>query len=525
MDLTQEPPARAWLEVGLLALALYAAHAIWFGTWMIDDAGISLAYARSLAGGHGFAPQPGSPSVEGFSNPLWTLAFALLFRLGLVQLPWAPKLLSLLLVGATYLLLLAPWRRSSRMLWVAALAPLLLSLNTSFVAWTTSGLENALNALLIVVLATLSLRALEPGGPDARDVASGIVAGLAALTRPDSILYAAAYPVVVTAGAPLRSLPRRLGRYLAGLLPVLGAWLAVRLVAFGDWLPNTYRAKGGPTPESLLDVAKLADLGESVLGPLAAPFLLALLVAARAGRGRAWDRHLVLGGYLLIALAIYLLLPEDWMGEYRFATPAFVFLYWLGAELLAESKPAAAAVVSAAIVLETLAVYVPRSRAFAANPPVPFEQVRAFAGVGYNRVASALGVREASLLTPDVGGGLIASDLRIHDLAGLCDPVIARTLGSDHAAFLDYVFGVLRPTFIHVHGSWLAQARLDEDPRLARDYLALREGTDYVRRDAAAGPSLERARAAFRAAGMGRMQEWKGGGRVSDERRWAQARP
>ena len=41
--------------------------------WLIDDAGISFAYARNLANGAGFVSQPGRVPVEGFSNPLWTL--------------------------------------------------------------------------------------------------------------------------------------------------------------------------------------------------------------------------------------------------------------------------------------------------------------------------------------------------------------------------------------------------------------------------------------------------------------------
>ena len=33
------------------------------------------------------------------------------------------------------------------------------------------------------------------------------------------------------------------------------------------------------------------------------------------------------GAFLLVSITAYLLLPEDWMREFRFATPFFVFAY------------------------------------------------------------------------------------------------------------------------------------------------------------------------------------------------------
>jgi hypothetical protein len=80
----------------------------------------------------------------------------------------------------------------------------------------------------------------------------------------------------------------------------------------------------------------------------------------------------------------------------------------------------------------------------------------------------------------------------------------------DTRAFHDYVFEDVRPTFIHVHGSWAGWAALHEDPRLARDYAPLHEtwengesgepaSGDYVRRESAGGARGIRAlRAEFR---------------------------
>jgi len=41
------------------------------GTWIVDDAGLTFAYARSLSSGDGLVLQPGAAPVEGFSSPAW----------------------------------------------------------------------------------------------------------------------------------------------------------------------------------------------------------------------------------------------------------------------------------------------------------------------------------------------------------------------------------------------------------------------------------------------------------------------
>jgi hypothetical protein len=172
------------------------------------------------------------------------------------------------------------------------------------------------------------------------------------------------------------------------------------------------------------------------------------------------------------------------------------------------------------LLAESASIHAARTADFASNPTVPFERVREFAR-SYDELARVLGSGRSSLLTPDLGGMLFESQLRIYDLAGLCDRTIARSLMSDGVAFRDYVFETTRPTFIHVHASWADWARLHADPRFARDYLFLHEtwerprgaetGTgepwagDYVRRDALS-PSGEpgRLRSEFHRLGLDR---------------------
>jgi hypothetical protein len=537
----ESTPAGARLEPiasVLVGLALYSLHAAQLGSWIVDDAGISFAYARSLAQGHGLLSQPGVPAVEGFSNPLWTLLLSGFFAAGVFHPVVVPKLLAFLLVGATYALIAVEVRRPAgpRVPGLALVAPVLLSVMAPFVVWTSSGLENALLAFLAAASCALCRRALSESGRGL-DVTAGAVAALLALTRPDGIVYAAAYPIALTLRAWLRGrfppLAGELIRFAGGLVPILAAWQAVRLAWFGDVMPNTYYAKGGPDVRALADAAKLFELLWSGVGP---PVVLALglvLLGLVVARGRRDGLVALPALHLLLASAAYLLLPVDWMGEYRFATPTFVFLAWSLAEALGAISfawpsrlgPVVGSRVAAAGFVVAIALgHAPRVAAFATDPTVPFAWIRSLAGEGFNQVAAAAHVSDGSVLLPDVGGALYASNLRVHDLAGLCDRTTARTIGVDPPAFRDYVFDVLRPTFIHVHGVWSVRARLHEDARLARDYVVLHEawsrpGGDspraepwtagYARRDALADDeALAAALRAYQEAGLDQLGPW-----------------
>jgi hypothetical protein len=375
-----------------------------------------------------------------------------------------------------------------------------------------SGLENALYVFVLAALCLCAMRTLD-GRPGAGP-AAGLCAAAAAMTRPDGVLYAAALPLVLAARgaagrAPTRW-PRALGGHAAVVVLALGAFLGFRRWYFGDLLPNPYYAKGGP---SLTDVAAVAGLAspmrEKLLGlmePVAGPAGPAALAGVLAGTlALAWKRqldrgHLVVGTLLALATLAYLLLPGDWMKEYRFATPFFVFLYVYAVMLawplcqVAWRGPTGRQVgfvaVATLLLVATLALTLPRSVRFVERPPLPFAVVAEVLGRRFNRFAAALGVdnpREGSILLSDVGGALMYSRLRVHDLHGLCDATIARTLGRyrNLAAFHDYVLGDLRPVFIHLATpDWVSVTQLDADPRFLRDYARITEllGADVARR-------------------------------------------
>jgi len=521
-----------------LPLLVLFAHALLFGEWIVDDAGITFVYARNLAAGHGLVSQPGLPPVEGFSNFLWMLTFVPAFLVGLFHPVIVPKLVSLGLLTGSFILLDRSLFSLTGSRAVSLVTLLLLAVCSPFVIWGVSGLENPLYVFLLCLLLWLTVRAREG---TSRAIAAGAVATGLALTRPDGILFAALYPLLTIArqfslspGTGERAGERGNGiKYAAIFILLLGAFLLFRWSYFGDLYPNTFYAKGGPNAKVYLDLltlppqmaTKAFGLFESVAGPANVLLLAALLggTAFLIGRGRFGWRHGVLLAFAYFGAVPYLLLPFDWMEEFRFATPFFPFLYAYGASLAASlgeilfPDPARrrlpVLVGGLAAVGLSLTLFSGRSILFAAAPTISFQEVVERFGLPYNRYADLLGLERASILLPDVGGTLWVSKLRVYDLVGLTDRTIARTLEKNPEAFYDYVFDEVKPTFIHLHHYWTLQAGLDYDPRFKRDYVpvvqyfepAVRERAegyplssgDFVRRDAIQGK--EAAVAAIRA--------------------------
>ena len=144
----------------LVALAIFAAHAALFGGWIVDDAGITFAYARNLASGQGIVAQPGVPPVEGYSNPTWMFVAAAAYALHLFVLPWTPKVLAAVCAVAAFVVMWRDLGRRGAGPWISGIALGLLAACSGFVIWTISGLENALLAWLVALSASLAIGAV-----------------------------------------------------------------------------------------------------------------------------------------------------------------------------------------------------------------------------------------------------------------------------------------------------------------------------------------------------------------------------
>ena len=518
----------------VLPIGILCGHMALFGSWIVDDAGISFAYARNLGLGFGLVAQPGVPPVEGYSNPLWVLLLAPFFAMELFDPVLIPKALALVGLAAGFVAYYSVSKADidgGRLVAVAGLS--LAGLQSGLVIWCASGLENGLYVTLL-----LSLAVVISAPRRERPFTSGILSAAVALTRPEGIIFALAYPICAVLNGTHGRAAASLSRYACGLVPPVSAYMLFRISYFGDILPNTYYAKGRPIPGLLLELltvdapvlAKARDLVTATLGATAGPYLLLLIVVGvLLARRQLRDSRLTQTILIFVGLSAltYLMLPADWMMEYRFASPFFLFFYlsvvhaaWFAMRAvvsrgnaggltevgLARIRIAGFVAVVAICAGLTISLTAPRSMAFARSPTISLDEV--FETVQrFERLAQAANIEHPSLLIADVGAALLLGRIRIYDLGMLTDRTIARALGEamsriNRASFHDYIFETARPAFIatRAYHSWIA--RLDSDTRFRRDYVSIVEyrdewiqkrygvslqSGDFIRKDALAG--------------------------------------
>ncbi|MCW5835541.1 MAG: hypothetical protein KIS78_24280 [Labilithrix sp.] len=529
-SIVEEAGARArygssWRERFALGLPclLFVLGVASLGDWIIDDAGISFAYARNIAHLDGFVSQPGRTPVEGYSNFTWVMLLVPTFWLHVFHPVIVPKLLGVLQVFVAFYVLQRALFRRTGALWPGVVLTSLLAVSPPIVVWTASGLENGTLFLLVTALfAVLADR------PSRWEIKAGVLAALLAMTRPDGLVYVVAGGLALVSDAlerprDPRALARSTARYVGSFAAVFGPFFALRLAVFGLPWPHTYYAKrvyatAGERLDALWEpgalFAKLSSFATGLAGPLGGPLLLAtavmvIVLAARKQLGRVLAVAVLLQ---VLAICAFVWLDEDWMGEHRFATAAVLTSFLtavLATHALFGARPRRAIVGWAVVAGLALYGFAPRLVAFAANPTTPYSDVVSHAR-RFNRYAELLGVRGGSILTPDLGGELMESTLTVYDAAGLCEPAIVQLLKNnspvwsyDHPLFYDWVIEKSKPTFVSTSGFFTNVTTLEKDPRFARDYVAINRypdsyvatvyrrnvhSGDYVRRDALGDP-------------------------------------
>ena len=249
-----------------LALLAWLTSVSWF---LADDAFISFRYVRNLLNGHGLVFNAGE-RVEGYSNFLWVLELAAIWRILDIRPEHAAPWLSVLFTALTLAL----------MLWLIARLPGLrmrglvswMALgfvcgSATFAVWTSGGGLETRQFTFFTVLAVvcLSLYRNRRWGL----LAASLSLALASLTRPEGPLIAACcfawfgalqlldalnglrraaetqdVSIVEAIAAMARGIDwRGLLCLIAPFALIVGAHFLFRYAYYGEWLPNTYYAK------------------------------------------------------------------------------------------------------------------------------------------------------------------------------------------------------------------------------------------------------------------------------------------
>ena len=221
------------LPVLLVLLALGAR--LLPGPRTIDDSYITFRYARNLLQGEGFVYNPGE-RVLGTTTPLYTLGMAGLAALSGgadAPFPWLALALNALADAGACLLLLYIGRRLGLRL-AGAFAAAAWALAPFSVTFAIGGLETSLYVLLLTATAAAFL--------EQRRTATGLLAALALLTRPDALILVGPLMLQRLWRALRKGERLQAGELIAFFAPTL-AWLLFATLYFGSPIPHSVTAK------------------------------------------------------------------------------------------------------------------------------------------------------------------------------------------------------------------------------------------------------------------------------------------
>ncbi|MCB9489568.1 MAG: hypothetical protein H6684_12620 [Deltaproteobacteria bacterium] len=299
----------------------------WWGLRMtgpVDDAYITMTYARNLAAGRGIVFNPGE-IVEGCTAFLHMALLAGFAKFGVVRLDVVSILLGITAWAATFALAFRLWRTHRQghnapiAGWEWVVVAFLLTGPIGLV-WSTAAMETPLVAFLWTLGLTAHLREVEGGRLPWISALATVAAGL---MRPDGILLAV--PLGLSWLRPWKKKRVVLGvAYGAMVLALFGGYWLWRWSYFGYPVPNTFAAKvGSPGPalfgKGLLYLALFA-------GTSAFPVAFAYLFArdGRAMKGELPRWFFVAVGMMAV-LALYVLgVGGDFFPYYRFLAPAYL---------------------------------------------------------------------------------------------------------------------------------------------------------------------------------------------------------
>ena len=247
-------------EIGLYVLAAIAA---WIVRFVQDDAFITYRYARNLARGNGLVFNPGE-RVEGYTNFLWTLMHVVPEKLGWSS-PIFSQVIGIALMVATVAVTLRLARRLFSSQSFGFLVALTLLANMTFLTYATGGLETMQQTLLVVSVAALLLPVAASVTDQLgmrrivmRRVGAGLCAGLAVLTRMDSVVLVTVWVLVYLIAQwrlDASSSESRTKRILVAALQIglpaaalVLPWFVWKLSYYGNLLPNTFFAKSAANP-------------------------------------------------------------------------------------------------------------------------------------------------------------------------------------------------------------------------------------------------------------------------------------
>jgi arabinofuranosyltransferase len=427
-------PRETHLLLGLAAPAVALALNMWHvRAFTIDDAYISFRYARNLAHGLGLVYNAGE-KIEGYTNFLWTLILAGGIRVGLDPVVLAKVLGALCAFGALGMvyLLSSRFRPFTNF---PCVATWLLASTIVFSGYSVFGLETSLFVFLVLAGTELFFREESwiSGAHAPFEMSelrhwkpvpySGLVFGLAGLTRPEAPLFVGV-PVLLL-GLRAVSL-RNVVRGALFLVPV-GIHILWRHAYYGKWIPNTAYAKTGNLQGQIDAGWAYVQSYSTHAGPLLWLALFGVAVGVVTRR-----REIISAAMVSVFFVAYVVsVGGDWMPFFRVMAPFEPFCFLLvdvGARAILDRRERAPALL---LMIFGVAMVVHRIDAVRDAQRSILHNEDRFWRMAAGGTAKWLvdNGEPGEIAIGDIGYVGYVTDYPVLDLLGLVDPVISKLPG------------------------------------------------------------------------------------------------
>ncbi|MBN2475037.1 MAG: hypothetical protein JXB62_10545 [Pirellulales bacterium] len=432
---SQEAPSKGFTILLLAVLAAYVGGFVYAtGDCFVDDAYIGFQYLRNWIAGDGFVFNVGDPAVEGVTNIGWLLLLAPFAAAGGPM--FAAKAVGLALVlcvlALTHWLGRALAARSESMAELSGLAlvpVVLLATSFDFVYFSVAGMETALLAAVLLLMAWVALR--RPGS-----LWLPVIGTYAFLVHPETVLV---YPFycLLSLTAPNVDVRRLLLGNLV-LAALLGTVTGVRYAVFHDVVPNTFHSKPSDWSQIVAGgygilMGRSQNIPFPITGWLALPVLaLGYVRLRRLAPGAA----AMLGAITLSGFAFAVYSPPDWTQMARYFAPylpAVLIVFWAGLIDLTERllRRASQSTVPALVRLGVTAVLVLTGLFYGSAKMAAMESFPGYILSGRNLVGPSIWIRDhlpdgATVASRRIGALAYYSRKRVFDYTyGLPDRQVA----------------------------------------------------------------------------------------------------
>lgn len=294
----------------IFALLLYITVLV-CNSWASDDAFITLRVIRNLFDGYGLTWNV-VERVQVFTHPLWLITLIPFYVL--TRDPFSTLYVACIVVSVGTVLILL--KKIPSVPWMIPIAVSLMLASKSFMDYSSSGLENPLSHLLIVIFIWKLLYTNSRERPNI--FLLSLIISLSMLNRLDTVLLFLP-SLILMIWYSIFDIRRTVNELLLGFMPVM-AWEVFSVFYYGFPFPNTYYAKlttGIPQP-ALYQQGWLYYKNSLQWDHLTIPFIALTLVLIFI-RGEIKRKSLAIG--ILFYLSYILYIGGDFMSGRFFSTP------------------------------------------------------------------------------------------------------------------------------------------------------------------------------------------------------------